>query len=65
MVKNIFELRNNLHYSFEKISRLLHCAATSAHAAYKRFAQMRDGYVDRRKFNGANNWKLKIVPKVQ
>jgi len=44
---------------------MMYCPATTAHAAYRRYQTMKDNYVDRRKFNGASRWKLKIVPKVK
>ena len=65
MARQIYELRSNLHYSYDRIGRMMYCPATTVYAALRRYEGMQGDYVDRRKFNGRKNWKLKIVPRVQ
>ena len=43
----------------------MYIPSTTVFAALKRFEVMQDEYVDRRKFNGRNCWKLKIKPQVR
>jgi hypothetical protein len=64
MVKKIYELRYNLHYSFDRISRAVNCAPTTAHAALRRFESRNGDFHDQRLYNGRNNKRLKIVPNV-
>ena len=64
MAKRIYEMHYNLQYSFLKIGQVLHLAPTTAFAALKRYQQMDGQLVDRRCFNGKNNGRLKIVPRI-
>ena len=61
----MYGLRMSLHYSYEKIGRLMYLPPTTVHAALRRYSAMQEEFVDRRKFNGRNNQRIKIVPKVQ
>ena len=61
MAKRIWELYNNLQMSYQQIAKQLNCAATTVHAALRRFENDGRQFRDRRMFNGKNNRRLKIV----
>ena len=64
MAGRIYELHYNSGKSFQEISRILHCPPVTAFMALKRFELNGKVFIDRRKFNGRNNGKLKINRKV-
>lgn len=64
MARRIYEMHFNLQYSFKKIGQLLHCPANTAYMALKRYLQNDGQLIDRRRYNGRNNGRLKIVPKI-
>ena len=43
----------------------MYCPTNTVHAALRRYATMQEEYMDLRKFNGRNNHKLKIVPRIR
>ncbi len=61
MVQRIWELYHNLQMSYHQIAKQLNCAATTVHAALRRFENDGKQFRDRRMFNGRNNRRLKIV----
>jgi len=65
MAKTIYELRHNLGYSYDRISRMVYCALSTAHAAYRRYDELKGDFEDRRKYNGRKNPRVKIVPRVR
>jgi transposase len=65
MVRKIYELHTNLHLSFKKIGQLVYCSPATAYTALKRFDAGTGRLLDRRVYNGRNNRRLKITPKVQ
>ena len=64
MAKRIYEMRFNLQYSFQKIGKILYCAPSTACTALKRLLRSEGELIDRRRFNGRNNRRLKIVPRI-
>ena len=64
MARRIYEMHFNLQYSFKKIGQLLYCPPTTAFMALKRFLSCEGEFIDRRRYNGRNNGRLKIVPKI-
>jgi hypothetical protein len=64
MARKIYELRNNLKYSFKQISRIVYCAPTTAFAALKRFDSATGKLLDRRIYNGRKNSRRKITTRV-
>jgi len=64
MIKTIYQLRYNLGYSYDRISKVVHRAATTIHAALRRYERSEGQFIDRRKFNGTKNPRTKILPRV-
>ena len=64
MVKKIYEMHFNLQYSFKKIGQLLYCPGSTAFMALKRYLNSGGELIDRRRFNGRNNGRRKILPRV-
>ena len=64
MAKRIYEMHFNLQYSFKKIGQLLYCPATTAFMALRRYLRSNGEFVDKRRYNGKNNGRLKIVPRI-
>ena len=40
LVRQMYGLRFNLHYSYERIGKMLYCPTTTVHAALRRFVTM-------------------------
>ena len=62
--QRIYEMHFNLQYSFKKIGQLLRCPPNTAYVTLKRYLQNDGQLIDKRRYNGRNSGRLKIVPRI-